>query len=77
MQRKLVDGDLCALDDVVGSGDSHPLCNEYSLSAFISNGIHRSVESHVAAEDLMPLQRSMSGPGLSVKLFSCELYCKM
>ena len=26
MQRKLFDGDLHALDDVVGSGDSHPLC---------------------------------------------------
>lgn len=41
MQRKLVDGDLCALDDVFGSGDSHPLCMNVFLfvQIFVSPNI--------------------------------------
>lgn len=41
MQRKLVDGDLRALNDVVGSGNSHPLCMNVFLfvQIFVSPNI--------------------------------------
>ena len=51
--------------------------NEHGLAALVGDGIHRRVKSHIAAEHLVPTQRSLAHLRHAVQGLACKLCAKV